>query len=204
MLDSVEVWFGRMGGLAAAIAFGAALRGMQRASRRPVAREEGAARHVLRWPLQLLATLAFVGVGVVLWRPLPWRPAGTPQAVALLAGSALLFGGIALYLWSMRTLGQEFDGASGFGVRLHVGHHLVTRGPYAMVRHPMYLGVIWAFWGALLLYRTWATALYAVLMLGLAARAQREERLLAEEYGDAWRAYCQRVPAWLPGRSRLV
>jgi protein-S-isoprenylcysteine O-methyltransferase Ste14 len=201
-LDVVELWIRGIAGLAAAVALGAALRGLQKASRRPAGRQEGAARQVLRWPVQLVATLAFVGLGSVLWRSLPCHPSVLARVAALLAGALLLFGGIALYLWGMRTLGQEFDGASGFGVRLHAGHRLVTDGPYAVVRHPMYLAVICAFWGALLLYRTWTMALYAVLMLGLVVRGRREERVLAEEYGEEWRAYYRQVPGWLPPRRR--
>jgi protein-S-isoprenylcysteine O-methyltransferase Ste14 len=197
-LEVLELWIGRIGGLAAATALAAALRGLQLAARRPSAREEGAARQVLRWPLQMLGTLAFVGVGAALWRPLPWQPSGAARCAALLAGALLLFGGIALYLWGMHTLGQVFDGSSGFGVRLQSGHRLVTYGPYAVTRHPMYVAVICAFSGALLLYRTWAMALYGVMMLGLVVRGRREERVLAEEYGDEWRTYCRRVPGWLP------
>lgn len=201
-LDVLELWIGRIAGLAAAVALVAALRGLQLASRRPSAREEGAARQVLRWPVQLLATFAFVGVGIALWHPLPWRLSGVARVAALIAGALLLFGGIALYLWGMRTLGQEFDGASGFGVRLHAGHRLITHGPYAVVRNPMYLAVMCAFFGALLLYRTWTLAIYGVMMLGLVVRGRREERVLAEEHGDAWRAYCRRVPGWLPRLRR--
>jgi len=201
-LEVLEVWIGRIGGLAAAVALAGALRGLQAASLRPSGRQEGAARQVLRWPVQLLATLAFVGLGIVLWRPLPWRLSEVARVAALMAGVLLFFGGIVLYLWGMRTLGQEFDGASGFGVRLHAGHRMITHGPYAVVRHPMYVAVMCAFFGALLLYRTWAMALYGVMMLGLLVRGRREERVLAEEYGDAWRTYCRQVPGWLP-RPRL-
>jgi protein-S-isoprenylcysteine O-methyltransferase Ste14 len=201
-LDVVEVWIGRIGGLAAAVTLAAALRGLQAASRRPSGRQEGAARQVLRWPLQWLATLAFVGLGIVLWRPLPWQPSAVARVAALMAGALLFFGGMALYVWGMRTLGQEFDGASGFGVRLRAGHRLITHGPYAVVRHPMYVAVICVFLGALLLYRTWAMAIYGVMMLGLVARGRREERVLAGEYGDKWRAYCRRVPGWLPRLRR--
>jgi protein-S-isoprenylcysteine O-methyltransferase Ste14 len=58
-----------------------------------------------------------------------------------------------------------------------------------------------AAWGSLLLFRTWAVLGFAIMMFGLVFRARREERVLADEFGDAWRAYAARVPAWLPRRK---
>jgi protein-S-isoprenylcysteine O-methyltransferase Ste14 len=96
-----------------------------------------------------------------------------------------------------------FGPASGFGVRLQAGHRLVTGGPFAFVRHPMYLGVIAAGAGMFLLFRTWAALFFALLMLGLVVRARREEKLLAQEFGAEWRAYAIRVPAWIPWRKSI-
>jgi protein-S-isoprenylcysteine O-methyltransferase Ste14 len=66
----------------------------------------------------------------------------------------------------------------------------------------MYLAVMMAAIGSLFLYRTWATLAFAVMMLGLVVRARREERVLAQEFGQEWRAYAARVPAWLPRPRR--
>ena len=70
------------------------------------------------------------------------------------------------------------------------------------MRHPMYLAVMIAALGSLLLYRTWAALAFAVLMLGLVVRARREERVLAQEFGQEWQEYAARVPAWLPRMRR--
>ena len=66
----------------------------------------------------------------------------------------------------------------------------------------MYLAVITAGIGGLLLYRTWAMLLFAVAMFGLIVRARREEEALSAEFGAIWEAYGRRVPAWLPHRLR--
>jgi protein-S-isoprenylcysteine O-methyltransferase Ste14 len=55
-----------------------------------------------------------------------------------------------------------------------------------------------AAWGSLLLYQTWASLGFAVMMLGLVVRARREERVLEDEFGNQWREFAARVPAWLP------
>lgn len=98
----------------------------------------------------------------------------------------------------MWTLGEMFDASSGFRVRLRAGHRLITGGPYAFARHPMYQAVIIVGFGALLIYRTWAVAFFATNMFGLVIRARREEQPLAAEFPEEWEAYCYRVPAWLP------
>ena len=68
----------------------------------------------------------------------------------------------------------------------------------------MYLGVMLAAWGSLLVYRTWATLGFAIMMFGLIIRARREERVLREEFGEAWREYASRVPGWLPRLRRRL
>jgi protein-S-isoprenylcysteine O-methyltransferase Ste14 len=139
---------------------------------------------------------------VALWRPLPVHPAPWLRGLLLSIGAALFFAGLALYFWGLHTLGRMFGPSTGFGVRLHAAHRLVASGPYAHVRHPMYLAVIAAAQGSLLLYRTWATLCFAIIMFGLVVRARREERALAREFGQQWADYRARVPGWLPRLRR--
>jgi protein-S-isoprenylcysteine O-methyltransferase Ste14 len=124
------------------------------------------------------------------------------RLIAALVGAVLFFPSLGLYLWGMRTLGAMFGAASGFGVRLYAGHRLVTAGPFSIVRHPMYAAVILAGLGGVLIYRTWSMLAFAVGMSGLVFRARREERALAAEFGESWREYAERVPAFLPRRRR--
>jgi protein-S-isoprenylcysteine O-methyltransferase Ste14 len=197
-LERVECLARPLGALAGLAALAAGVHGFWRAQSRPAGRETGAAPVLLRRPVLLVATLLFVAAGARLWRPLPLQLADRPRRLALVVGAALYFGGLALYVWGRRTLDDMFNVASGFGVRLHAGHRLVTTGPYRHVRHPMYLAVIVSGWGGLLLYRTWSMALFAISMLGLMYRAGREEQALAQEFGQEWVAYARRVPAWVP------
>jgi protein-S-isoprenylcysteine O-methyltransferase Ste14 len=66
----------------------------------------------------------------------------------------------------------------------------------------MYVGVIMASFGGLLIYRTWALVFAATTFLGLTVRAHREEQALAAEFGEQWDTYCQRVSAWIPRLPR--
>lgn len=91
-----------------------------------------------------------------------------------------------------------FGVSSGFGVHLYADHRLITSGPYSVIRHPMYVAVICAGVGGLLIYRTWAMLFFAVNMFGLIVRARREERALAQKFGPIWEEYKRQVPGWIP------
>jgi protein-S-isoprenylcysteine O-methyltransferase Ste14 len=61
---------------------------------------------------------------------------------------------------------------------------LITHGPLAFVRHPLYLGLQIAALGGFLVYRTWTLAFVMADFLGLVIRARREEQVLAAEFGE--------------------
>jgi len=197
-LDAIERWIRFLGAFAGLATLAIALVAMFLSLQRPAGREEGGARLALRRPLLLLATLLFVGACVLLWRPLPFHEPIWLRILMLVSGSLLFFGGLGFYLWGLHSLGRMFAPSSGFGVRLHAGHRLVTTGAYAFARHPMYLGVIGTGVGLLLLYRTWTALFFAIIMFGLAVRARREEKVLSDEFGVEWQTYVSRVPAWFP------
>ena len=84
-------------------------------------------------------------------------------------------------------------------VIIREGHDLVTGGVYGVVRHPIYLGVLLAMSG-LPVYTTrgWGAVIMAALIPVFLIRIRLEERLLAEEFGEAWEAYCQRTAKIVP------
>jgi protein-S-isoprenylcysteine O-methyltransferase Ste14 len=197
-LDPLEQWIRSLGAIAGLTTLAYAIVGMFKSLRQPSGREERGARFALLAPVLLAATILFVWLGALLWRSLPIQPQSWLRVVLLSVGAPLFFGGLALYLWGMRSLGHMFGPSSGFGVRLHAKHRLVTTGPYTHLRHPMYLGVISTAIGSLLLYRTWTSLGFAIIMFGLAIRAKREESVLAQEFRGEWDAYASQVPPWLP------
>lgn len=201
---TIENWLQFLAALAGIAVILIPLLGFRHSERRVRGRNSGAAGSLLRWPVMLVQTVLFVTVGVLLWRPLPLVLSPPLRGIFLALGSMLYFPGIALYLWGYRTLGRMFGISSGFGAALYQDHHLVRNGPYRVIRHPMYLAVILTAFGALLVFRTWTMALYAPLSLGVVVRARREERLLAEEFGEEWHAYSQEVNAWLPRLRKRV
>lgn len=111
-------------------------------------------------------------------------------------GLALVVGGIGFAVWAARTLGRHFD----MEVEVHEGHEVVDRGPFAIVRHPVYLGLGVHLVGACL--ATGNGVLIAGTLFGafpaLYIRASAEERLLQSALGPAYERYAKRVPMLLP------
>jgi protein-S-isoprenylcysteine O-methyltransferase Ste14 len=114
----------------------------------------------------------------------------------------MYFPGMGLALWGRLALGRNYFVSTGFGTQLFANQQLVTRRPFAIVRHPMYAGLILAAFGSLLIYHTWTTLLVACLSPALLNRARREEATLAAEFGEQWQTYCKRVPMLLPRLTR--
>jgi protein-S-isoprenylcysteine O-methyltransferase Ste14 len=81
---------------------------------------------------------------------------------------------------------------------------LVTDGVYGVIRHPQYAGIFLAIFGQLVHWPTILTlALAPVIIIAYVRLARREEARLAVLFGDAYRAYQQRVPMFVP-RWRTV
>jgi len=143
-----------------------------------------------RAPLRVSSNpMAWIAGPIGTWAMVAARPAdgaGIPHIVA----EPLQLVGVGIALLSLGALGRSLGiVAANRGVR--------TRGPYRIVRHPVYFGYVVA-WAGYVLENpsTRNLALFAVGVLGQAMRIREEERLLS---GDtAYRQYMQKV------RHRLV
>lgn len=194
---TLEATVRRVGALTALVGGMVVLPGLV-ASARADGRSVGRPEAVLS-PVRLsLVSLGWFGAATLLWRPLPLRLQARERLIFLLAGAPLCLTGLALAIGARLALGGSYRVASTFGLRLAPKHRLVTSGPYSIVRHPMYVGLVMAAIGGLLLYRTWATLLFVVQLPSLFARARLEDRALAAEFGPEWSAYRDRVPGWFP------
>jgi protein-S-isoprenylcysteine O-methyltransferase Ste14 len=129
-----------------------------------------------------------------------WRAPG-PAFHPLLAGlgAALFVAGWGLFGWARWTLGRWWSA----DVQIKQGQELRISGPYRLVRHPLYSGLIAAGLGALLLTGrpAWVGGLAAIAGYVL-GKAWLEEQALAAHFGPAWHAYRRRVPAFLPRLRR--
>jgi protein-S-isoprenylcysteine O-methyltransferase Ste14 len=107
---------------------------------------------------------------------------------------ALTAAGIALAWWARIHLGKLWSG----GVERMADHRVVDTGPYALVRHPIYTGLIaGAVALAVLQAKPWALAGAALFSLGFVLKAKVEERFLEREIGG-YEAYRRRVSMIVP------
>ncbi|HRP75145.1 MAG TPA: isoprenylcysteine carboxylmethyltransferase family protein [Rhodocyclaceae bacterium] len=84
-------------------------------------------------------------------------------------------------------------------------HGLADTGPYARIRHPQYVGFVLIMFGFLLQWPTLITlAMFPVLLIVYARLARREEADSLAEFGDAYRQYMARTPAFIPRRGQNV
>jgi protein-S-isoprenylcysteine O-methyltransferase len=138
----------------------------------------------------LANSLAFNGP-----RLLGWRIPAPPQLLAAL-GIMLIWAGIALRLWSVRTLGRFFR----VTVTVQDDHRLVDTGPYRRLRNPSYTGALITMAGVGLALGNWLSlaAMVLIPMLGFGWRIRVEEASLAARFGKDYEAYRSRRWALVP------
>lgn len=161
-------------------------------TKRTVRRESGPARlaqlgiNLTAW---LLMTNRVRVRGVLDERFVPDTP-----AVAW-AGVAVALAGAIFALWARFTIGRNWSGT----ITLKSEHELITRGPYAIVRHPIYTGLLVALLGTALVVGEWRGLIaVALAFIGWRWKSLIEERVMVEQFGPAYVDYRRRVKALIP------
>jgi len=112
--------------------------------------------------------------------------------------ASMLCGPVAgLLSWgAVRHLGRQFRVHAG----LYEDHELVTTGPYAIVRHPIYSSLLAILVSTLLLTTPWQWAIISLVLFiaGTEIRVYTEDRLLASRFGERFFDYRKRVWAYVP------
>lgn len=108
---------------------------------------------------------------------------------------ALLVGGLGFAILARVYLGRNW---SGF-VTVKRDHELIRSGPYAVVRHPIYSGLILALLGTVLAIDRWSALLGLALMIaGLIRKMTIEEQIMIKQFGGAYVQYRNRVSSLMP------
>jgi len=139
----------------------------------------------LLWPDQVLGS--FLNERLFPWAP--WQF----WLAALITAAGLLFA-----VWARVHLARNWSGT----VTIKRDHELIASGPYAIVRHPIYTGLLAAFIGSAMARGEWRGVL-AVLVVWAAfwRKLRLEERWMTERFGERYTAYKRRVPALVPFRK---
>lgn len=109
-------------------------------------------------------------------------------------GAACAVLGIGIAIWARFYLGRDW---SAYPTEKE-GHALVTSGPYAFVRHPIYTGVMLAGLGSAFLGSVFAIGFALVIIALFAARIPREERIMLELFPGQYPAYQARTKKLVP------
>jgi protein-S-isoprenylcysteine O-methyltransferase Ste14 len=142
-----------------------------------------------------LQSVGFAAAGVGFVKPsLPWwAPYSLVSSllVLLLGGTAIL-----LFLWAAATMGKNWS----LVARAGEDHELVRSGPFAMVRHPIYLALLLYLLSIAAALGHWQQLLFAMplYLAGTAVRISQEEALLRARFGAAHERYVREVPALIP------
>ena len=167
-----------------------------------------------------MARWKFIALGVVVWTVgIPLAHGVVPWAVSLLVwrhgwiegrpgiwnllGLIPLGAGIALLIWNFVT-GLLNVHRMPERVEALVPPYLVTSGPYAFTRNPMYVGELALWLGWTILYGSVAVFIAMAVLCALMAALvlPREEQTLEAQFGEVYRQYKRTVPRWLGKTQR--
>ncbi len=153
----------------------------------------------------------------VFWNQMPLRLAIAVVLVALLAsrsrgvllrsGAAILsspsagliglilcIAGIGYAIWARIVIGVNW----GMPMTLKANPQLVTSGPYAQVRHPIYSGVLLAMIGSALAISLWWVVFFVVNAAQFVYAAKKEEQLMLQTFPDSYPGYMRRTRMLIP------
>jgi protein-S-isoprenylcysteine O-methyltransferase len=119
-----------------------------------------------------------------------------PGAVVGWVGVAVMIGGLAQRLWSQAVLGRYYTTT----LRHAPDQPVLATGPYRLLRHPGYGGLLLAWVGAGLTSANWAVALAIALLMAVAYRYRiaAEEAMLLGAFGDRYKEYMARTWKLIP------
>jgi len=149
---------------------------------------------------RLYHLLLMTAVFALLFRPdlrsgqLGRRIVSSSAAIAYIGLGLTLFGA-AFAIWARSTLGTNWSAT----VTVKENHAFVERGPYRLVRHPIYAGLLLAMLGTAVVYgEAGCFVALALAFVGWWLKARREEEFMTEQFGEDYRRYQRNVRQLIP------
>ena len=147
------------------------------------------------------AGLAFIGLMLIFnfnnwfvsgWLTIRLIPREAPYVVG---GAVLTVAGMLFSIWARAILGSNWSAA----VTIKENHTLIRRGPYQIVRHPIYTGLLLGLTGTSFVYG-YTRCFVGVLVVGLAfwLKSQTEEQFMVQQFGQQYLEYRREVRALIP------
>jgi len=150
--------------------------------------------NLLRYSLPLAVGAYLIFKGPRLSDPLSFRVIPRIDILAW-TGVALCVGGLLFCIWARFTLGRNWSGV----VTFKGGHELITRGPYAIVRHPIYTGILIMIVATVIVLGHIAGIIaLPFVFCGLWIKLRYEEKLMLEKFPAEYATYQRRVKRLIP------
>jgi len=156
-------------------------------------RLEPAASRILRTLALLIVTVHLSTTRI----PLPWlyRQLWPSGLWPFWVGAALTVVGLLFAVWARQHLGSNWSRS----VTIKQGHELITTGPYALVRHPIYTGILTGFLGTAIAFsQVRGFIAFVVIFLVLWAKLRMEEKWMRSQFGETYATYAHRTAALVP------
>ena len=122
------------------------------------------------------------------------HPLFTPTLILGWAGALLTAIGIGFAIWARVNIGRNWS--SHPAVKEH--HQLVTTGPYAYVRHPIYSGILLAALGTALTTSIFGIGMLVFISITFAWRMNKEEKIMLELFPEQYPAYQKHTKRLVP------
>ena len=147
--------------------------------------------------LRLLIILVAIVLLSTTWIPLPWlyRPVWRAGFWPFWLGAAVTVSGLLFAVWAREHLGRNWSSQ----VSIKQDHELITTGPYAVVRHPIYTGILAGFLGlAIALSEVRGFVVFVLFFLVFWAKLSKEEQWMRSQFGETYAKYVHRTAALVP------
>ena len=106
-----------------------------------------------------------------------------------------MVGGLLFSIWAREHLGSNWSRS----VTIKQGHELITSGPYAVVRHPIYTGILAGFLGtAITLSEVRGFIALVLILLALWLKLRMEEQWMRAQFGETYTTYTRQTAALVP------
>jgi protein-S-isoprenylcysteine O-methyltransferase Ste14 len=156
-------------------------------------RLEPAASRILRVLIFLIVIVILSTTRIPLrWLYLQLWPAGLWP---FWLGAAVTIAGLLFAVWAREHLGRNWSRS----VTIKQGHELITSGPYAVVRHPIYTGSLAGFLGmAIAISQVRGFIAFALVFLAFWMKLRMEEQWMRSQFGETYATYAHRTAALVP------
>src|SRR5579863_5995507 len=110
-------------------------------------------------------------------------------------GAAVMIAGLLFAVWAREHLGSNWSRS----VTIKQDHELITSGPYGVVRHPIYTGILTGFLGsAIALSQVRGFLAFGLIFVAFWIKLRMEEQWMRSQFGETYTAYAHETAALVP------